>query len=72
MVDCSWADKPVFSRFKAAQKKTVTNSAPSNNSGADVCTWIAPQEWSTSVEDPNTVVFDTHNRLIASNAPWIH
>ena len=61
MVDCSWADKPVFRRFKAAQKETVTNSAPSNNSGADVCTWIAPQEWSALVDDPNTVVFDISN-----------
>ena len=55
-----------------AQEETVTMGAPSQNPGADVCTWIAPQEWSASVEDPNTVVFDTHNRLFASKAPWIH
>ena len=37
---------------------------PSKKPGADVCTWIAPQEWSALVDDPNTVVLDSRNSFV--------
>ena len=40
--------------------------APSQNSGADVFTWIAPQEWSALMDDPNTVVFDISNSHVSA------
>ena len=58
----SWADKPVFRRFKARRKKEiVTMGVPSVNPRADVGTYVDPQEWNALVDDPNTVVIDTRN-----------
>ena len=40
--------------------------ATSQNPSADVCTRIAPEEWSALVDDPNTVVFDTRKSYVSA------
>ena len=47
-----------------AKEDIVTMGGPSKKPGHDVCTWIAPQEWSALVDDPNTVVLDSRNSFV--------
>ena len=58
----SWADKPVFRRFKARRKKEIVtmgvgNVDPRNSSG----TYVDPEDWNALVDDPDTLVIDTRN-----------
>ncbi|MBL6801551.1 MAG: rhodanese-related sulfurtransferase [Synechococcus sp. BS307-5m-G38] len=58
----SWADKPVFRRFKARRKKEiVTMGVVDVNPRACVGTYVDPQDWNALVDDPDTVVIDTRN-----------
>ena len=58
----SWADKPVFRRFKARRKKEiVTMGVVGVNPRACVGTYVDPQDWNALVDDPDTVVIDTRN-----------
>ena len=58
----SWADKPVFRRFKARRKKEiVTMGVAGVNPRACVGTYVDPQDWNALVDDPDTVVIDTRN-----------
>ena len=59
----SWADKPVFRRFKARHKKEiVTMGVVEVNPRACVGTYVDPQDWNALLDDPDTVVIDTRNR----------
>ncbi|MEC8441078.1 MAG: rhodanese-related sulfurtransferase [Cyanobacteriota bacterium] len=59
----SWADKPVFRRFKARRKKEiVTMGVVEVNPRACVGTYVDPQDWNALLDDPDTVVIDTRNR----------
>ena len=58
----SWADKPVFRRFKARRKKEIVtmgvgNVDPRKSSG----TYVDPEDWNALVDDPDTLVIDTRN-----------
>ena len=58
----SWADKPVFRRFKARRKKEiVTIGVASVDPRANVGTYVEPDDWNTLVDDPDTLVIDTRN-----------
>ena len=58
----SWADKPVFRRFKARRKKEiVTIGVASVDPHASVGTYVEPGDWNALVDDPNTLVIDTRN-----------
>ena len=58
----SWADKPVFRRFKARRKKEiVTIGVTSVDPHASVGTYVEPGDWNALVDDPNTLVIDTRN-----------
>ena len=58
----SWADKPVFRRFKVRRKKEiVTMGVAGVNPRACVGTYVDPQDWNALVDDPDTVVIDTRN-----------
>ena len=58
----SWADKPVFRRFKARRKKEiVTIGVTSVDPRASVGTYVEPDDWNALVDDPNTLVIDTRN-----------
>ena len=58
----SWADKPVFRRFKARRKKEiVTIGVTSADPRASVGTYVEPDDWNALVDDPDTLVIDTRN-----------
>ena len=58
----SWADKPVFRRFKARRKKEiVTIGVSSVDPHASVGTYVEPEHWNALVDDPDTLVIDTRN-----------
>ena len=58
----SWADKPMFRRFKARRKKEiVTIGVTSVDPHASVGTYVEPGDWNALVDDPNTLVIDTRN-----------
>ena len=58
----SWADKPVFRRFKARRKKEiVTIGVASVDPSASVGTYVEPEHWNALVDDPDTLVIDTRN-----------
>ena len=58
----SWADKPVFRRFKARRKKEiVTIGVASVDPRANVGTYVEPADWNALVDDPDTLVIDTRN-----------
>jgi len=58
----SWADKPVFRRFKARRKKEiVTIGVNSVDPSASVGTYVDPDDWNALVDDPDTLVIDTRN-----------
>ena len=58
----SWADKPVFRRFKARRKKEiVTIGVTSVDPRSSVGTYVEPKDWNTLVDDPDTLVIDTRN-----------
>ena len=58
----SWADKPVFRRFKARRKKEiVTIGVNSVDPRASVGTYVEPEDWNALVDDPDTLVIDTRN-----------
>ena len=58
----SWADKPVFRRFKARRKKEiVTIGGASADPNASVGTYVEPEDWNALVDDPDTLVIDTRN-----------
>ena len=56
----SWADKPVFRRFKARRKKEiVTIGVTSVDPRASVGTYVEPEDWNALIDDPDTLVIDT-------------
>nr|WP_255618008.1 rhodanese-related sulfurtransferase [Synechococcus sp. MU1625] len=58
----SWADKPVFRRFKARRKKEiVTIGVSSVDPHASVGNYVEPEHWNALVDDPDTLVIDTRN-----------
>ena len=58
----SWADKPVFRRFKARRKKEiVTIGVASVDPSTSVGTYVEPEHWNALVDDPDTLVIDTRN-----------
>jgi UPF0176 protein len=58
----SWADKPVFRRFKARRKKEiVTIGVTSVDPHTSVGTYVEPGDWNALVDDPNTLLIDTRN-----------
>ena len=58
----SWADKPVFRRFKARRKKEiVTIGVGSVDPRTSVGTYVEPEDWNALVDDPDTLVIDTRN-----------
>ena len=58
----SWANKPVFRRFKARRKKEiVTIGVNSVDPRASVGTYVEPENWNALVDDPDTLVIDTRN-----------
>ena len=58
----SWADKPVFRRFKARRKKEiVTIGVASVDPRTSVGTYVEPEDWNALVDDPDTLVIDTRN-----------
>ena len=58
----SWANKPVFRRFKARRKKEiVTIGVNSVDPRASVGTYVEPKHWNALVDDPGTLVIDTRN-----------
>ncbi|AII49091.1 hypothetical protein KR52_08045 [Synechococcus sp. KORDI-52] len=58
----SWAEKPVFRRFKARRKKEiVTIGMASVDPRGSVGTYVEPQHWNALVDDPDTLVIDTRN-----------
>ena len=51
----SWADKPVFRRFKARRKKEiVTIGVGSADPSTRVGTYVEPEHWNALVDDPDT------------------
>ena len=58
----SWAEKPVFRRFKARRKKEiVTIGVASADPRTSVGTYVEPENWNALVDDPDTLVIDTRN-----------
>ena len=58
----SWANKPVFRRFKARRKKEiVTIGVNSVNPRTSVGTYVEADDWNALVDDPDTLVIDTRN-----------
>ncbi len=58
----SWAEKPVFRRFKARRKKEiVTIGVASVDPSTSVGTYVEPENWNALVDDPDTLVIDTRN-----------
>ena len=58
----SWANKPVFRRFKARRKKEiVTIGVDSVDPRASVGTYVEPDDWNALLDDPDTLVIDTRN-----------
>ena len=58
----SWANKPVFRRFKARRKKEiVTIGVDSVDPRTSVGTYVEPDDWNALVDDPDTLVIDTRN-----------
>ena len=58
----SWADRPVFRRFKARRKKEiVTLGVGSVDPRTSVGTYVDPEDWNALVDDPDTLVIDTRN-----------
>ncbi len=58
----SWADQPVFRRFKARRKKEIVTIGISRvDPSASVGTYVDPNDWNALVDDPNTLVIDTRN-----------
>ena len=58
----SWANKPVFRRFKARRKKEiVTIGVDSVDPRTSVGTYVEPEDWNALVDDPDTLVIDTRN-----------
>ena len=58
----SWADQPVFRRFKARHKKEIVTIGISRvDPSASVGTYVDPQDWNALVDDPDTLVIDTRN-----------
>ena len=58
----SWADKPVFRRFKARRKKEIVTIGVTNvDPHASVGTYVEPDDWNALVDDPDTLVIDTRN-----------
>ena len=57
----SWAEKPVFRRFKARRKEIVTIGVASVDPSASVGTYVEPEHWNALVDDPDTLVIDTRN-----------
>ena len=58
----SWAEKPVFRRFKARRKKEiVTIGVASVDPSASVGTYVEPEHWNALMDDPDTLVIDTRN-----------
>ena len=58
----SWANQPVFRRFKARRKKEIVTIGISRvDPSASVGTYVDPQDWNALVDDPNTLVIDTRN-----------
>ena len=58
----SWADQPVFRRFKARRKKEIVTIGISRvDPSASVGTYVDPENWNALVDDPDTLVIDTRN-----------
>ena len=58
----SWAEKPVFRRFKARRKKEiVTIGDGAIDPRSSVGTYVDPKDWNALVDDPETLVIDTRN-----------
>ena len=58
----SWADKPVFRRFKARRKKEiVTMGVESVDPRTSAGTYVDAENWNALVDDPDTLVIDTRN-----------
>ena len=58
----SWADQPVFRRFKARRKKEIVTIGISRvDPSASVGTYVDPNDWNALVDDPDTLVIDTRN-----------
>ena len=58
----SWAEKPVFRRFKARRKKEiVTMGVESIDPRSSAGTYVDPEDWNALVDDPDTLVIDTRN-----------
>ena len=58
----SWAEKPVFRRFKARRKKEiVTIGDAAVDPRSSVGTYVDPKDWNALVDDPETLVIDTRN-----------
>ena len=58
----SWAQQPVFRRFKARRKKEiVTIGDNSVDPRASVGTYVDPHDWNALIDDPDTLVIDTRN-----------
>ena len=58
----SWANKPVFRRFKARRKKEiVTIGVNSVDPRTSVGTYVEANDWNALVDDPETLVIDTRN-----------
>ena len=58
----SWADKPVFRRFKARRKNEIVTIGVKNvDPRSSVGTYVEPDDWNALVDDPDTLVIDTRN-----------
>ena len=58
----SWAEKPVFRRFKVRRKKEiVTIGVASVDPSTSVGTYVEAEHWNALVDDPDTLVIDTRN-----------
>ena len=58
----SWADKPVFRRFKARRKKEIVTMGVENiDPRTSAGTYVDPEDWNALVDDPDTLVIDTRN-----------
>ena len=58
----SWANQPVFRRFKARRKKEIVTIGISRvDPSASVGTYVDPNDWNALVDDPDTLVIDTRN-----------
>ncbi|AII43201.1 hypothetical protein KR100_07475 [Synechococcus sp. KORDI-100] len=58
----SWAEKPVFRRFKARRKKEiVTMGVESVDPRSSAGTYVDPDDWNALVDDPDTLIIDTRN-----------